>query len=54
MYPRGSPKYPKGSPKYNLMQSKTMGRKVGKKPSPKVSKRDTSPRGIHFSQYAVC
>jgi len=57
MYPKGSPKYrkgspmyPKGSPKYNLMQSKTMGKKLMKKTSPKASNRDASPRGIHFSQ----
>uniref|UniRef100_A0ACD5Y416 Uncharacterized protein n=1 Tax=Avena sativa TaxID=4498 RepID=A0ACD5Y416_AVESA len=35
---------PKGSPKYNLMQSKTMGKKLMKKTSPKASNRDASPR----------
>jgi hypothetical protein len=42
MVSKSSPKYPNGSPKFNLM----MGKKVVKKPSPKASKKDTSPRGI--------
>jgi hypothetical protein len=45
MVSNSSPRYPNGSPKFNLMQSK-MGKKVVKKPSPKASKKDTSPRGI--------